>query len=52
MKNRHAKLCNEDIKIIRNLNLLSYKRKDIAQIFNVSITTITLIINKKRWTHI
>lgn len=48
-----AKLTEEKVLEIRKIYIKRrFLIKDIAKIYNVSKTTINLIINRKRWTHI
>lgn len=50
---RGSKLKEEDIKLIRNLyNTYKIYHKQIATMFGVSRTSITLILNNKRWSHV
>lgn len=52
-KHGRAKLTEKDVLVIRGLyekgNIL---QNELAQMFNVSIATISLIINSKHWKHI
>jgi DNA-binding XRE family transcriptional regulator len=48
-----SKLNNDKVRQIRSLfNTGKYFHKDLADKFGVSRTTITLIVNNKRWSHI
>ena len=47
-----AKLCEEDVKKIRELQLTGYTKCELAKMFGVTQTNIWFIINRKSWKHI
>jgi len=52
-KNRQSKLTEDDIERIKELyNKDMWIEKDIAKLFDISRTTVNLIINGKRWKHL
>ena len=51
-KNSQAKLSESDIRKIRQLKREGMLHKEIADIFNVSRTCITNIVNRKLWSHV
>lgn len=51
-KNNNAKLTNKSVLKIRRLNKDGESQKNIAKKFHVTRSTVSEIINKKRWDHI
>ena len=51
-RNRHAKLTNENILEIRSMADAGMLQTEIARLFNISASTISMIVNKKHWSHI
>lgn len=49
--NGQAKLCASDVIRIRDLSK-KHTQKEIARLFNINKSTVSLIVNRKRWDHI
>lgn len=53
IKNGSSKLKNSDVIFIRNNYIKGKNRyKDFAERFNVSVVTVGLVVNNKKWKHI
>jgi len=50
--NPSAKLTEDDVRSIRNLHSEGSTQSDIARRFNVSLSTVHLIVHRKKWKHI
>lgn len=51
-KNPSAKLSEDDVLDIRNLNLAGVMKKDIAEAYSMSRAMITHVCNRHSWKHI
>lgn len=51
-RNPAAKVTEDDVRKIRQLGALKVPQRVIGEMFSIDQTTVSLIVNRKKWQHI